>query len=207
MLFEKRKSNAGIVLWGDMYELKALYSFVYDVQTKSHLIGDADESPLWPLLSEIRHAHDRGRRKSTRDWFGEDETPIYGFDWFWTDLVWQAGLIRAAMGFMPTLGRTHQAVMYSLEDVIESALNVLHPGEGNNFLEAALRIGTSGPAYIQTLGASRTNYFLTLTPSQRKAQLWAIVNSVDPCWAVLHRQEIPEYEHFNDFGDYPEFKW
>lgn len=52
MLFEKRKSNAGIVLWGDMYELKALYRFVQDIQTNSRLIGDTEQSPLWQLLYE-----------------------------------------------------------------------------------------------------------------------------------------------------------
>ncbi|WP_338923736.1 hypothetical protein V0M98_36630 (plasmid) [Pseudomonas silesiensis] len=206
MLFEKRKSNAGIVLWGDMYELKALHRFVDDIQSKSRLIGNTEESPLWQLLYEIRHAHDRGRRKSTRDWFGEDETPIYGFDWFWTDMLWQAGLLRAAMAFMPTLDRNHQAVMYTLEDVIESSLNVMLPGTGNNFLEASLRIGTSGPTAIYKKGVSRTNYFLTLKPAQRKAQLWAVVNSIDPVWAHFHREEIPSYDEFSD-SEYPEFKW
>jgi hypothetical protein len=207
MLFEKRKSNAGIVLWGDMYELKALYRFVQDIQTNSRLIGDTEQSPLWQLLYEIRHAHDRGRRKSTRDWFGEDKTPIYGFDWFWTDMLWQAGLLRAAMAFMPRLDRNHQAVMYALEDIIESSVNVMLPGTGNDFLEAALGIGTAGPSAIYKNCVSRTHYFLLLTPAQRKAQLWAVVKSMDPVWAHLHREEIPAFDDFSGLEYYPEFKW
>jgi hypothetical protein len=207
MLFEKRKSNAGIVLWGDMYELKALWGFVDDIQTKSLLIRNTEESPLLLLLSDIHQAHKGYRRKSTRDWYGEDKTPIYGFDWFWTDLLWQAGLLRAAMAFMPTLDRNHQTIMYALEDVIESSLNVMIPGTGNNFLEVALRIGTSGPIAIFKNSASRTHYFLTLTPEQRKAQLWALVNSMDSVLAVIYRNELPDFDDYSYIDQYPQFKW
>ncbi|WP_408601975.1 DUF6904 family protein [Pseudomonas sp. PLMAX] len=206
MLFDKRKSNAGIVLWGDIYELKALYQFIFDVQEKSHLIANTDLSPLYSLLYEIRHAYDRGRRKSTRDWFGEDETPIYGFDWFWTDMIWQAGLIRAAMAHMP-LNRNHQAIMYSLEDIVASSIEVLLPGTSNSFLEAGLRIGASGPSSMYKRGGSRTHYFLELTPAKRKAQLWMLVNSLDPVWAHLNRDNMPDFEKYENFDFYPDFKW
>ncbi|WP_436252770.1 DUF6904 family protein [Pseudomonas chlororaphis] len=74
-----RKSNAGLVLWGDIYELKALWTFIHRVIEESALLKIED-----PLLSglayEVRHAFDGMRRKDTRKWYGDDPTPIYGFD-------------------------------------------------------------------------------------------------------------------------------
>lgn len=61
-----RKSNAGLVLWGDIYVLKALWTFIHRVIEESALLKIED-----PLLSglayEVRHAFDGMRKKNSHE--------------------------------------------------------------------------------------------------------------------------------------------
>ena len=207
MLFENRRSNAGLIIWGDIYELKALWTFIHRVQGESSLLDSSDDGVLMSLAYEIRHAFDRMRRKETRKWFGEDPTPIYGFDCIWPNILVQVGLLRAAMAFMPAITRGEQAVMYGLESTVANALENLLPGTGEQFLKAAASIGQAGEKLIDEKLFSRTCYFLTLTPAQRKKHLGAIFDSLRLIWARDNYLEAKVFESFTIRGEYPDFKW
>lgn len=205
MQYETRKSNAGFILWGDIYELKALWTFIHRVLDESPVLK-SEEGPLTDFAYEIRHAFDRMRRTGVRDWFGEDETPIYGLDCYWPEVLGCTGLLRYAMGFMPT-NRNDQAVMYGLESVVSDALEQMLPGTGESFLKSASFAAHNDEASFQSKVISRTCYLLTLTPAARKKHLGAIVDSMGLIWARDNYLDPSLFEQFEDWTSYPEHKF
>lgn len=205
MQYEIRKSNAGIVLWGDIYELKMLWTFIHRVSEESRLLDG--EHPLTWMAYEVRHAFDRMRRKDTRKWCGEDATPIYGFDCIWPITLVQIGLLRAGLSFMPTVTRQDQTIMYGIEYVILDALEQLYPGMGEQYLKSAVMIAHQGTEIISEKIHSRVCYFLTLTPKKRKDRLGSIVDSLGSSWAVNNPLTPDLLDPFDDLDEYPDFKW
>lgn len=206
MQYQTRKSNAGFILWGDMYELKALWTLIHRIQDESAIIKSEDGT-LMDFAYELRHAFDRMRRTSTRDWYGEDETPVYGMDCYWPEVLAQVGLMRAAMAFMPTITRNDQAVMYGLEATVLDALEQMLPGAGENFLSSVARNAQQGEKQLRSRIVSRTCYFLTLTPAARKKHLGAIVDSMGSIWARDNYLDPSLFEQFEDWTNYPEHKF
>jgi len=201
MQYQVRKSNAGFILWGDMYELKALWTFIHRVQDQSPVLKST-EGPLMDFAYEIRHAFDRSRRTDVRDWFGEDETPIYGLDCYWPEVLVHTGLLRHAMAFMAT-NRNDQAVMYGLESVVSDALEQMLPGLGESFLKSASFAAHNDEAGLRSKIISRTCYFLTLRPAARKKHLGAIVDSMNMIWARDNYLDPNLFDQFEGCTSYP----
>ncbi|HCF9660110.1 TPA: hypothetical protein NI776_001837 [Pseudomonas aeruginosa] len=206
MLYDNRKSNAGIVLWGDIFELKALWTFIHKVIDESALLKEED-----PLLSglayDVRHAFDGMRHKGTRKWYGDDPTPIYGFDCIWPNVLIQVALLRAGLAFMPNVTRGDQAVMYGLEFTVLESLGSILPGASESFYQSAVSIAQQGGESISEKIHSRTSYFLSLTPSKRKVDFGAILDSLAPMWARNNPLSPEVFEPFTDSGEYPPYKW
>lgn len=201
-----RRSNAGVVLWGDIYELKALWTFIHRVIDESALLKIED-----PLLSglayEVRHAFDGMRGKDTRKWYGDDPTPIYGFDCIWPNLLIQMGLLRAGLAFMPTVTRNDQAVMYQLEHTVLDGLETMLPGASENLYKTALMVAQEGGERVNEVINSRTSYFLTLTPAKRKNELGAILDTLLSIHAFNNPLKSTVFEPFDSWSEYPNFKW
>lgn len=201
-----RKSNAGLVLWGDIYELKALWTFIHRVIEESALLKIED-----PLLSglayEVRHAFDGMRQKGTRKWYGDDPTPIYGFDCLWPNMLIQMGLLRAGLAFMPTVTRKDQAVMCQLEHTVLDGLEAMLPGASENLYKIALMVAQHGGESANDKIHSRTSYFLTLTPAKRKNELGEILDTLLPIPAFNNPLGSMVFEPFDMWSEYPPYKW
>jgi len=206
MQYAIRKSNAGLVLWGDMYELKALWTFIHRVIDESALIKIEDPLLSW-LANEVRHAFDRMRHKDTRKWFGDDPTPIYGFDCIWSNVLIQVALLRAGLAFMSTVTRNDQAVMYQLESTVLDALEAMIPGESEKLYQTALVVAQQGGDRVKDQIFGRTSYFLTLAPSQRIKKLGSILDTLHTL-GVYNSPLKPEiFEQFEFGSEYPPHKW
>lgn len=201
-----RKSNAGLVLWGDIYELKALWTFIHRVIEESALLKIED-----PLLSglayEVRHAFDGMRKKDTRKWYGDDPTPIYGFDCLWPNMLIQMGLLRAGLAFMPTVTRNDQSVMYHLEHTVLDGLEEMQPGASENLYKIALMVAQDGGESANEKIHSRTSYFLTLTPAKRKTELGAILDTLLTFRAFNNPLRSMVFKPFDIWSEYPPYKW
>ena len=206
MQYAIRKSNAGLVLWGDIYELKALWTFIHRVIDESALLKSEDPLLSW-LAYEVRHAFDGMRHKGTRKWHGDDPTPIYGFDCIWPNMLIQIGLLRAGLAFMPTVTRHDQAVMYGLESIVLEGLETMLPGAGESFFKSAVMIAHEGGENYSNKIHSRTSYFLTLTPTKRKESLGAIFDSLGAMWALNNPLSPEIFEPFTNLTEYPPYKW
>ncbi|MBM5459115.1 hypothetical protein H8F21_16220 [Pseudomonas sp. P66] len=201
-----RKSNAGLVLWGDIYELKALWTFIHRVIDESALLKIED-----PLLSglayEVRHAHDGMRHRDTRTWYGDDPTPIYGFDCIWPNILMQMGLLRAGLAFMSTVTRNDQAVMYQLEHTVLDGLGAMLSGSSEHIYQSALMVAQGGGNSVNEKIHSRTSYFLTLTPAKRKKELGAILDTLCQFNSLNNPLRSMVFEPFTEWSEYPHFKW
>lgn len=201
-----RKSNAGLVLWGDIYELKALWSFIHRVIEESALL-EIEDPLLSGLAYEVRHAFDGMRHKGTREWYGDDPTPIYGFDCLWPNMLIQMGLLRAGLAFMSTVSRNDQAVLYQLEHTVLNGLEAMLPGASENLYKTALMVAQEGGERANEKIHSRTSYFLTLTPAKRKNELGAILHTLLTIAAFNNPLESMVFEPFDSGSEYPSYKW
>ncbi|WAT32133.1 DUF6904 family protein [Pseudomonas sp. GXZC] len=201
-----RKSNAGLVLWGDIYELKALWTFIHRVIDESALLNEED-TLLSGLAYEVRHAFDGMRHNGTREWFGDDATPIYGFDCIWPNMLIQLGLLRASLAFMSTLTRNDQAVMYGLEHTVLDGLNIMLPGASEDLYKTALMVAQEGGERANEKIHSRTSYFLTITPAKRKTELGAILDTLLYIPAFNNPLRPTVFESFESWSEYPSYKW
>ncbi|KIL03230.1 hypothetical protein EGJ28_23285 [Stutzerimonas xanthomarina] len=206
MQYDNRKSNAGLVIWGDIYELKNLWAFIHRVLDESTLLDEEDQL-LTSLAYEVRHAFDRLRHKSVRKWYGEDSTPIYGFDCLWPVALMQLGRLRAGLAFMPTVTRHDQSVMYGLESVVLNGLEDMLPGTSEQLIKMALRFAHEDADTVDSTLDSRTGYFLSLTPKKRKDNLAAIFDSIGTVWARDNPLDPIVFEPFLGLSEYPSFKW
>ncbi len=205
--YKTRDSHAGIELWGDMWSLKELHTFVSHLAGDSPLLKDSGESnPLWSFAYEIRHAFVRMRHTSTRNWYGEDITPIYGFDCLWTDLLVVTGLLRASLGFLPS-ARDEQAILYQFESVIEVAITETLPADPELYFCLARDVGSRMHIIDQDAVNSRTGYFLSLTPAKRRKLLLPIMATLIPHQPLP--EEVPDSAFLPYMGaaEYPKFKW
>lgn len=206
MLYANRKSKAGLVLWGDIYELKALWNFILRVMEESDLL-EVEDPLLSGLAYEVRHAFDGMRQKSNRDWFGDDTTPIYGLDCLWPIMLVQMGLLRAGLAFMPNVTRADQAAMYGLESTVLAGLEAMQPGLSEKLYQSVLSACQLGDESIHDKAYSRTSYFLTLTPAKRKADLAAILDTLGTHYAIDNPLVPDVFEPFRGCSEYPDFKW
>lgn len=201
-----RKSNVGLALWGDIYELKALWTFIHRVIEESALI-EIEDPLLSGLAYEVRHAFDGMSHKGTRRWCGDDPTPIYGFDCIWPSMLIQMGLLRAGLAFMPTVTRNDQAVMYHLENTVLDGLEAMLPGASENLYKTALMVAQEGGERANEKIHSRTSYFLTLTPAKRKKELGAILDTLLTIAACNNPLKSMVFESFDSWSEYPPYKW
>lgn len=205
--YHDRPSHAGLELWGDIWTLKALHRLVTRLAKESPLLKDSgDSNPLWSFAYEIRHAFDRMRHKSTKNWYGEDTTPIYGFDYLWTDLLVVTGLLRASLAFLPSSREDH-AVLYQFESIIEAAISSTLPDDTEAYFCAAFDVANRITIIDQDTLDSRTGYFLSLTPAKRKKSLLPIMATLIP--NLPSPTDIPEaaFDRFKNADQYPDFKW
>lgn len=203
--FELTKKNAGVTIWGDTWELRAVYEFIHKIIDENPSLKDK-ESFVLSLAYEIRHAFDGMRKKDVRE-RSEDACPIYGFEVLWPEFVAQIGILRASMAFIPS-NKNDQSIMFSLEYLVEIASQAAMPGSYNQIMYEMTRIGIAHE-HVHKVIESRCKYFVGLSTRERLKKLPMILASLDPLYR-FHAQVwenngikgvIPPSEFLNNSGE------
>ena len=197
------KNHAGIMLLGDESDLSALWDVIHDVNQKSPLIRDK-EGVFLALAYDARKAFQAQRHVY-------DHSPRYGVEMLWPVLLVQAKMLRESLAFLDST-KLQQAVTYSLEFVIESALvDDFGVQQGQLLIDLCNRY--IDPANeIEDKVNSRGGLFCSWTKAQRKSQLPGLIESFDGMYPSLPPsngvKQIPQ-EAFDSWIDaqWPDPKW
>jgi hypothetical protein len=183
------KNYAGVILYGDYYDLKDLYETIYHVvenfpYNSHHIFKDY----ALGLCYDIRHAYE-GQREIKELGFDErDSAKYYGVKILLPVLLFQYKLIRWFKGFV-TITNNHQANLFRLESCIENALKeidaeiadqcMLHFTYNSGITDKYLRI------FIDSLSIE----YMEKTKAKRKSSLVSMLNSMS--------ELSPEYRDFH----------
>ena len=210
--FKLTRHHAGLVLWGDYAALDRVYEFVYRVVNESPVIEEKDGFVLG-LAYDLRKAFEGQRSKAFRSNPDGSRCRIFGVEILWPVILAQVGMLRQAMGFMPT-NNLDQSIMFELEHVVETALRSADPGRAGELLEWTRRVGLAPYAHLAAVLDSRCLYFIECPAAKRLATLPRLMETFDPMYALLAqggavmRAGIIPPDAFSD-GDrpWPDFKW
>jgi len=210
--FKLTRHHAGLVLWGDYAALDRVYEFVYRVVNESPVIEEKDGFVLG-LAYDLRKAFTGQRNKAFRSIPDGSRCRIFGVEILWPVILAQVGMLRQAMGFMPT-NNLDQSIMFELEHVVETALRSADPGRAGELLEWTRRVGLAPYAHLAAVLDSRCLYFIECPAAKRLATLPRLMETFDPMYALLAqggavmRAGIIPPDAFSD-GDrpWPDFKW
>jgi len=210
--FKLTRHHAGLVLWGDYAALERAHEFVHRVVNESLVIEEKDGFVLG-LAYDLRKAFEGQRSKAFRSDPDGARCRIYGFEILWPVILVQVGLLRQAMGFMPT-NRLDQSIMFELEHVVESAIRSAAPDRAVELLEWMRRVGLAPYSHLAAVLDSRCLYFIECPAAKRLATLPRLMETFDPMYEFLaeHRLAVGpgiiSPDAFTD-GDreWPDFKW
>jgi len=212
--FEITKKHAGIRLWGDTWTLQRIHEVLHKVNEQSCVIENK-EGFFLGLAYDIRKAYEKQREIDTIEIF-DDKYQIYGVEILWPVIVAQVGLLREAMGFIPT-NRNDQIVAFELENLIEGAAAKALPGRAEEIMSLMARVGGC-QSHIDEVLDSRCRFFIDLPPSKRIKMLPSVLESFDPMFDHISRLRIrnsspvqlsPEdFAKYQDVDtDWPDFQW
>lgn len=210
--FKVTRYHAGLSLWGDHAALKAAHALVHRIVDESVVIEDKEGFVLG-LAYDLRKAFEGQRSKGRRPDPSSGSCAIYGVEILWPVILVQLGLLRHAMGFVPT-SRLEQATAFELEHVVERALRTAAPNRADEIIDLMSRIGAAPYAHIDALLDSRCLYFIELPPTKRLAALPRVLESFDPMYTFLADHGgssrpgfIPPAAFEDGDRDWPDFKW
>lgn len=217
LIGEPTKYGAGIVLYGDYWDLKNLYATIHHISKNSPIKGGLNDF-LIGLAYDIRHAYQKDREQKA---FGNDDFDkvIYlGENILWPTFLFQLALLRWSAGFQPT-NKEQQANLYRLEHCAEEALYEYDPitakhclnwlssfyGESNDYL--ALYVEEVNYRYVCTGKAGKQRFkklpeslysLSTLSPhyTEFKAQI-----------DIITKEKKCRPDDLHDMREGPEFKW
>lgn len=213
--YELTKKHAGIILWGDPWEFRALHEFIHTVNEESPFVHDK-EGTFISLAYDLRKAYEGQRRKDRRVHF-DDECPIYGVEMLWPTLLAQMSLLRRSMAFIPTTAR-NQSLVYSLEGVVESAIREACPKTADEILRLVESIGDNHRNF-DDLVDTRSHYFVTLQTRERLKKLPWVLRSMTFSYDILYQNWVNSGEKdaiapavFESIptgilADWPDFEW
>ena len=210
--FKLTRRHAGIALWGDYAALERAHEFVHRVVNESPVIEEKDGFVLG-LAYDLRKALEGQRRKAVRSDPDGSRSRIYGVEILWPVILVQVGLLRQAMGFMPS-NRLDQSIMFELEHVVESAARAAAPGMADEIIEWMRRIGSAPYAHLAAVLDSRCLYFLECPPAKRLATLPRLMETFDPMYAfwdergsAVRAGTIAPGAFLGGDREWPEFEW
>ena len=210
--FKLTRHHAGLVVWGDYAALDRAYEFVHRVVNESHVIEEKDGFVLG-LAYDLRKALTGQRSKAFRSNPDGSRCRIFGVEILWPVILVQVGLLRQAMGFMPT-SRLDQSIMFELEHVVESAVRAAGPDRADEILEWMRRVGLAPYSHLAAVLDSRCLYFIECPAAKRLATLPRLMETFDPMYAfwaeggAVMRAGIisPDAFAYSD-REWPDFKW
>lgn len=174
--FKKRKNHAGIMLTGDYLSLKTLHQAVHDVSNESALYTLGSDKWLLALAYDVRHAY-QGQRETLEPPKHIPEIGLrFGVDILWPTLLVQARQLRVGLGYMPHK-TWHQAIVYDLEAVIESALEDDFPTNHAAIRDQWQHLGQMDLHEVDDRYTSRGGLYCSWTKAQRAKGLPTLLES------------------------------
>jgi hypothetical protein len=204
------KHHTGVTLWGDYMSLRHLHELIHTVVEGSVVIEDK-EGFMLGLAYDVRKAQDGQRLQ--RKWKESPEPLVlYGVEILWPVILVQVGLLRHAMGFMPTSKRD-QATMFELEYVIEAAIDEAVGPDADELIEWIPRLGAAPYSHLDSVLNSRCVYFIKLPAKKRLQALIPLLESFDPMFDYFSESDpdkanrIPSSAFAVGDDEWPEFEW
>ncbi len=191
LTYDLLKNHAGILLCGDYKTLQTLHEVVHEVNDKSPIIRDKEGSFLG-LAYDARKAYERQRRVIDPPKHFEEVGVRYGVEILWPVLLVQSRMLRVSLAFFDSTKR-QQAIAYSLESVIEEAIDDDFGPGGSLVRERWDRLDPAHPALEERLD-SRGAQFCAWTKAERKAKFAGLLASFDPMYDVLYRHSVERGE-------------
>lgn len=180
--FELLKNNSGLRLFGHYDDLKTLGNVVHEVNEKSRILTDK-EGIFLALAYDARKAYER-QRTILSDPQDENGGDLYGVEILWPILLVQARMLRASLSYFDST-KLQQMVAYSLEDIIEGAIEITFGADASDIKHYWYRINPEH-RWVEEKLLSRTNVFCRWTPRQRKTNLVGLLQSLDPMYPVFY---------------------
>ena len=175
--FDVLKNHAGIALLSDYSSLRQLHEIVHDINERSPIIHNRDESAFLGLAYDLRKAYE-GQREVYPAPDGFDEVGTrYGVKILWPVLLTQQRMLRVSLGYMDH-GKFHQAAAFELEGVIEEALKRDFGTTAPDVIDAWHRLDPLAPDFFDRLDP-RGALFCSWTKAQRKRSLPMLLHSFD----------------------------
>lgn len=207
------KNNAGVLLCGDYGTLRDLNDVVHEVNKASVIVRDK-EGGFLGLAFDARKAYE-GQREVLQPPEHMPEVGIrYGAAILWPVLLVQCRMLRAALAFFDST-KLQQAIAFSLEDVIESAIKDAFDSQADAILEAWYRIDPVDESVEQRLD-SRGAQFCAWTKDERRANLAGLLASFSPMYDVYFKHWVgqgvkglvsPEEFEVWEGREWPDPKW
>lgn len=187
--YQLLKNHAGILLCGDYTTLQALHDVVHEVNENSPIIKDKEGSFL-ALAYDARKAYEGQREIIKAPKHFEDIGIRYGVEILWPVLLLQSRMLRTSLGYFDS-NKRQQAIAYSLESVIESAIRDDFGSTAAEISERWMMIDSAHPDVEDHLD-SRGAQFCMWTKEERKRGLAGLLASFDPMYPLFYEQSIRE---------------
>jgi hypothetical protein len=181
--FESLRRNGGFVFWGDYSSLRDLHEFIHDAVKRSSVLQD--EGIVINLAYDIRKAFE-GQRRMEVTKIENDEITLYGVEQTWPLFISQVALLRTSLAFLDTTS-FHQAQMYLLEHLLESAIKKIFPSQSTDILNHFKQMVGTQESFISPLLGGRVCYFMQLTPAQRRDKLPMVLRSLTPMYDFTYQ--------------------
>ncbi len=124
MLFgEPTEHGAGLILWGDYYDLENLYETAGVIADSIEREGTMSDL-IMALCYDIRHAYQGGREKKEFKNNELNKVNYYGVKILWPYFIVPVGLLRWAAAYTTT-NSDQQSNLYRIEHIVETTLKVV----------------------------------------------------------------------------------
>jgi hypothetical protein len=201
--FTLGKDCLGITIWGDQDSLLNLQRAVYDIHDGSPALSKKDDT-LLGFTGGLRYAIDGYRAVEKHQDSHKNGVTRYGADLYWPDIFLYSRMLRRGLGFMPS-SLWHQATIYELEHIVESAVHREFGGMAEQVLSAWLNLELVN---YHDVVRSRIALFLEWSPTQRRKLLADLLRSFNPMYWDFKNAKI-ERSSFEGVWTHclPEARW
>lgn len=215
---EPTPKGAGVVLYGDYWDLDALHETIHALS--------GDEAPFTPhvqetvlaLAYEVRHCYQGDREVHKFEDLKGKKATYYGVKLTWPLLLWQVSTLRWSAAFMPTT-KSIQASLYLVESCIEKALLELDSEAGEKCIDWMRRIQGISTDFLPSYVDEVTYRYLFSGPQGKtrfKKLPWHL-NSLSEMsndyreyeeqLKTLAKEKNCSPQDLHSFADWPEIKW
>jgi hypothetical protein len=210
------KYAAGIIIWGDYWDLQSLYETIHELVEGSTFNKGIKETVLG-LAYDIRHAYQRDREEETFGHDQYDKVTYRGAKILWPIILFQVNALRYFASFQPTT-KEQQANLYRMEACLEKSLYEVDRKVGAECVEwLNFPSPLSTDYYCQYLTEASKKYIEGGIGKARFKKLPAILRSfypMSPAYkefaayleATAKEQNCSPHE-LHDRSEGPELKW